>query len=64
MVDESCCSIGLLAAPSLGILCNEVGVETCLDSSRYLFWDNIHPTENGYRVLVDQILPNHMMNFF
>lgn len=63
VVDKSCCSTGILSALSLGILCNRLS-ETCLDDSKYLFWDTFHPTEKGYRAIVDQILQEEINNFF
>lgn len=63
VVDNSCCSTGILSAFSLGILCNRLS-ETCPDHSKYLFWDTFHPTEKGYRAIVDQIMKEHLMDLF
>ena len=46
---RGCCGTGLL---EVGPLCNSVEL-TCPDASEYLFWDSIHPTEAGYKVIAD-----------
>ncbi|KAF4353388.1 hypothetical protein F8388_016346 [Cannabis sativa] len=56
---EGCCGTGLF---EIGPLC-VVGMPTCLDASKYIFWDSMHPTQaaylaisNQYQQLLDQYL--------
>ncbi|XAR64213.1 Triacylglycerol lipase, partial [Bertholletia excelsa] len=53
VVDKGCCGTGKL---EVAILCNKL-TKTCPDASSHLFWDIFHPTEKGYRVILDKILP-------
>ncbi|XP_010935132.2 GDSL esterase/lipase EXL3 [Elaeis guineensis] len=39
------------------ILPNNLSQLTCPDATKYLFWDPDHPTEKGYQILVNKILP-------
>ncbi|XP_060184786.1 GDSL esterase/lipase EXL3-like [Lycium barbarum] len=57
---KGCCGSGNL---EVGILCTKYSA-ICEDDTKYLFWDNFHPTDKGYRILIDQIIKNHMNNFF
>ncbi|XP_059302392.1 GDSL esterase/lipase EXL3-like [Lycium ferocissimum] len=59
-VKKGCCGSGNI---EVGMLCNKYSA-TCEDDTKYLFWDSFHPTEKGYRVLVDQIIKNNMNKFF
>ncbi|KAK3007330.1 hypothetical protein RJ639_016746 [Escallonia herrerae] len=56
VVDRGCCGSGIV---EVAILCNHA-TPTCLDNSKYLFWDSFHPTEKGYRLLVGQIIPKYL----
>ncbi|XVF25715.1 hypothetical protein REPUB_Repub13aG0237600 [Reevesia pubescens] len=47
-VSHGCCGSGYLEA---GILCNP-GSFVCVDASKYVFFDSIHPTEKTYSKLV------------
>ncbi|KAL6995875.1 hypothetical protein U1Q18_006009 [Sarracenia purpurea var. burkii] len=60
VVDRGCCGTGEM---EVSILCNKLS-KTCSDHSAYLFWDSYHPTEKGYKILVNQILRKHIINFF
>ncbi|KAL3505420.1 hypothetical protein ACH5RR_035261 [Cinchona calisaya] len=60
VVDRGCCGTGLV---EVVFLCNNYS-KTCDDDSKYLFWDGYHPTEKGYRILVQQILQNSINSFF
>ncbi|KAL2341817.1 hypothetical protein Fmac_009757 [Flemingia macrophylla] len=46
-VDSGCCGSGYIEA---AILCNKVS-NVCLDRSKYVFWDSVHPTEKTYHNL-------------
>ncbi|OIT07442.1 gdsl esteraselipase exl3 [Nicotiana attenuata] len=56
VVDRGCCGTGNI---EVVILCNKYS-GTCEDDTKYLFWDSYHPTEKGYRILVDQILKKYV----
>ncbi|XP_060211795.1 GDSL esterase/lipase EXL3-like [Lycium barbarum] len=56
VVDKGCCGTGTIEAV---ILCNKYS-GTCEDDTKYLFWDSYHPTERGYRILVDQFLKKYI----
>ncbi|KAL1822895.1 hypothetical protein ACET3Z_009673 [Daucus carota] len=60
VVDKGCCGTGVL---EVSVLCNKFS-QTCPDHTKYLFWDSYHPTETGYKLLVDQILGNYINRFF
>ncbi|XP_028091041.1 GDSL esterase/lipase EXL3-like [Camellia sinensis] len=60
VADKGCCGTGNL---EVSILCNQL-TDTCPDDSVYVFWDSYHPTERGYRVLVNQILQSSLNKFF
>ncbi|XP_019420772.1 PREDICTED: uncharacterized protein LOC109330963 [Lupinus angustifolius] len=64
--DRGCCGTGNI---EVGILCNPYSINTCSNSSNYIFWDSYHPTEKTYHVLSSLVLDhkikdfsNHMMN--
>ncbi|XP_073272703.1 GDSL esterase/lipase At2g31550-like [Primulina huaijiensis] len=58
---RGCCGSGLLEA---GPLCNGL-TPICLNPSKYLFWDSIHPSESTYRFLAinltRELLPKFAM---
>ncbi|KAI3724487.1 hypothetical protein L2E82_36266 [Cichorium intybus] len=60
VVDKGCCGTGNL---EVAILCNHL-LPTCLDHSKYLFWDSYHPTDKGYTILINQILGKYVNDFF
>ncbi|XP_023006809.1 GDSL esterase/lipase At2g30310-like [Cucurbita maxima] len=50
--NTGCCGTGLAeVAP----LCNAL-TPTCEDSSKYLFWDSVHPTEAAYKFMTELFL--------
>ncbi|CAH9054954.1 unnamed protein product [Cuscuta europaea] len=60
VTDRGCCGTGNL---EVAILCNKFS-PTCEDHKKYFFWDSFHPTEQGYRIIVNQILPKYLPKFF
>ncbi|KAK4723087.1 hypothetical protein R3W88_013320 [Solanum pinnatisectum] len=54
-----CCGTGTIEAI---ILCNEFS-GICEDDTKYLFWNSYHPTEKGYKILVNEILKKYTNNF-
>ncbi|KAI3724387.1 hypothetical protein L2E82_36161 [Cichorium intybus] len=53
VIDRGCCGTGLL---EVVFLCNRLS-PTCLDDSKFFFWDSIHLTEIGCNIFVNQTLP-------
>ncbi|CAN4105224.1 unnamed protein product [Withania somnifera] len=60
VVDKGCCGTGSI---EVVILCNRYMSSTCEDDTKYLFWDSYHPTERGYRILVDQMIKKYINSF-
>lgn len=59
-MDKGCCGTGNLEA---AILCNRF-LPTCVDPSKYLFWDSYHPTDKGYNILMNQVVGKYVNDFF
>ncbi|KAL9261162.1 GDSL esterase/lipase EXL3-like protein [Drosera capensis] len=51
VADRGCCGTGLL---EVVVLCNMLD-KVCDDDSKYIFWDSYHPTEAGYKLIIDMI---------
>ncbi|KAM3289486.1 GDSL esterase/lipase EXL3 [Capsicum chacoense] len=60
VVDKGCCGTGSI---EVVILCNRYMSSTCEDDTKYLFWDSYHPSERGYRILVDQMVKKYINSF-
>ncbi|XP_059287507.1 GDSL esterase/lipase EXL3-like [Lycium ferocissimum] len=60
VVDKGCCGTGSI---EVVFLCNRYMSSTCEDDTKYLFWDSYHPTERGYRILVDQLMKKYINSF-
>lgn len=60
VVDKGCCGTGDLEVMAL---CNRWS-RVCQDKSKHLFWDSYHPSEQGYKVLVNLILKDYINQFF
>ncbi|CAI0435548.1 unnamed protein product [Linum tenue] len=37
------------------VLCNQLSPFTCANTSEYIFWDSVHPTEKANRILVSKV---------
>ena len=59
--ERGCCGTGNI---EVSILCNRFSINTCSNSSSYLFWDSYHPTEKAYFVLSSLVLDNKIKDFF
>ncbi|KAJ8538247.1 hypothetical protein K7X08_014787 [Anisodus acutangulus] len=57
IVDKGCCGTGKIEVA-------EICKFTCSNDNDYVFWDSFHPTEKAYRILVHQILVQHLSSFF
>ncbi|WOG91486.1 hypothetical protein DCAR_0310735 [Daucus carota subsp. sativus] len=60
VVDRGCCGTGDL---EVSVLCNKLSL-TCPDHTKYLFWDSYHPTETGYKLLINKIIGRYITRFF
>ncbi|CAI0435550.1 unnamed protein product [Linum tenue] len=49
---EGCCGTGYIEA---AVLCNQLSPFTCANTSEYIFWDSVHPTEKANRILVSKV---------
>ncbi|GAB2292216.1 GDSL esterase/lipase exl3, variant 2 [Dionaea muscipula] len=56
VVDKGCCGTGVL---EVSILCNKLD-KVCDDDAKYIFWDSYHPTEAGYKVIIDLIAQKYI----
>lgn len=56
MSDKGCCGTGNI---EVLVLCNKFS-GACDDDTKYVFWDSYHPTQNAYKVLVEQILEKYI----
>ncbi|KEH29926.1 GDSL-like lipase/acylhydrolase superfamily protein, putative [Medicago truncatula] len=41
----------------VAILCNLTSIGTCVDASKYVFWNSFHPTEATNKILMDHLIP-------
>ncbi|MED6156794.1 hypothetical protein PIB30_017788 [Stylosanthes scabra] len=56
---KGCCGTGLI---EMGPICNLLD-PTCVDPSKYLFWDAVHLTEIGYKFLAESGIQN-LLSYF
>nr|KYP38586.1 GDSL esterase/lipase EXL3 [Cajanus cajan] len=61
VTEKGCCGTGNI---EVGILCNRYSINTCSNSSTYIFWDSYHPTEKAYYVLSSLVLDKKIKDFF
>ncbi|KAJ8761431.1 hypothetical protein K2173_001562 [Erythroxylum novogranatense] len=54
VVNRGCC--GLLGTVEFGPLCNK-DTPVCVDASKFVFWDAVHPTEVTYNNLFEAMKP-------
>ncbi|GAA0159646.1 hydrolase [Lithospermum erythrorhizon] len=59
-VDKGCCGTGYI---EVAFLCNPT-TSTCPDVDKHFFWDSFHPSQQGYKLLVQQILSKYKNQFF
>ncbi|XP_062089265.1 GDSL esterase/lipase At2g40250-like [Humulus lupulus] len=57
---QGCCGTGLF---EVGPVCL-AGMATCLDASKYIFWDSAHPTQAAYMALANQFSQQLLLNMF
>ena len=51
MTTKGCCGTGMIEYAES---CR--GLSTCADRSKYLFWDSVHPSEEMYKIIADEVL--------
>ncbi|KAH1058735.1 hypothetical protein AAZX31_02G043800 [Glycine max] len=61
VTDRGCCGTGNI---EVSLLCNRYSIDTCSNSSNYIFWDSYHPTQKAYNVLSSLVLDNKIKDFF
>ncbi|XP_028774587.1 GDSL esterase/lipase EXL3-like [Neltuma alba] len=61
VTNKGCCGTGNI---EVGILCNPYSINTCTNSSDYVFWDSYHPTEKAYHALSSLVLDDKIKDFF
>ncbi|GAU22636.1 hypothetical protein TSUD_234580, partial [Trifolium subterraneum] len=61
VADRGCCGTGDL---EVGIFCNHYSSSICSNSSRYIFWDSFHPTQEAYNLLSSMVLDDKIKDFF
>ncbi|KAL8528651.1 hypothetical protein ACS0TY_006192 [Phlomoides rotata] len=49
---RGCCGTGTVETTSL--LCNPESIGTCSNSSQYVFWDSVHPSQAANQILADK----------
>ncbi|KAM7518148.1 hypothetical protein LguiB_017110 [Lonicera macranthoides] len=59
VVDRGCCGTGTL---ELAVMCNRLS-PTCSNETKYLFWDSFHPTEQGYKLVVQRVVSENANKF-
>nr|XP_023881286.1 GDSL esterase/lipase EXL3-like isoform X1 [Quercus suber] len=57
VANKGCCGTGYV---EVAILCNQLTPFTCIDDSKYVFFDSYHPTEKTYQIIVDGILKKYI----
>lgn len=51
---RGCCGTGTIETTSF--LCNPKSIGTCRNSTQYVFWDSVHPTQAANQVLADALI--------
>ncbi|KAG6477830.1 GDSL esterase/lipase EXL3-like [Zingiber officinale] len=51
-VAKGCCGTGIFEVTKT---CNRFTAGVCEDVSKYLFWDVYHPTERGYKIMIQKL---------
>ncbi|KAE8780050.1 GDSL esterase/lipase [Hordeum vulgare] len=58
---RGCCGTGLY---EMGYTCSEWDAAlTCVDASRYVFWDAVHPTERANRIVAEYLMNTTFRHF-
>lgn len=57
----ACCATGMF---EMGYACSRAGIFSCMDASRYVFWDSFHPTEKTNGIVANYLMKNTLAQFF
>lgn len=55
MTSMSCCATGMF---EMGYACSRASVMSCMDASKYVFWDSFHPTEKTNGIVAKYLTKN------
>jgi phospholipase/lecithinase/hemolysin len=56
----SCCATGMF---EMGYACSRASFFSCVDASRYVFWDSFHPTEKTNGIVANYFVKNALAQF-
>ncbi|QCD86971.1 zeta-carotene desaturase [Vigna unguiculata] len=56
----SCCATGMF---EMGYSCSRGSSFSCIDASRYVFWDSFHPTEKTNGIIAKYLVKNSLAQF-
>ncbi|KAJ4774898.1 GDSL esterase/lipase EXL3 [Rhynchospora pubera] len=54
---KGCCGTGHF---EVSFLCNSITASTCVDDTKFVFWDSVHPTQQAYKIIVDYVFPRYI----
>ncbi|KAJ3690790.1 hypothetical protein LUZ61_019954 [Rhynchospora tenuis] len=54
---SGCCGTGDF---EVSFLCNSITASTCVDDTKFVFWDSVHPTQQAYKIIVDYVFPRYI----
>ncbi|KAI4383234.1 hypothetical protein MLD38_009099 [Melastoma candidum] len=61
VAERACCGTGFY---EMSYLCNKHSLFTCMDASKFVFWDSFHPTERTNKILSDALLKSVLLPAF
>ncbi|KAK7287537.1 hypothetical protein RIF29_00818 [Crotalaria pallida] len=56
----ACCATGMF---EMGYACSRASLFSCMDASKYVFWDSFHPTEKTNGILANYVVYNALAQF-
>ncbi|KAL2340370.1 hypothetical protein Fmac_008310 [Flemingia macrophylla] len=56
----ACCATGMF---EMGYACSRASSFSCMDASKYVFWDSFHPTEKTNGIIAKYLLKNALAQF-
>ncbi|GAU32746.1 hypothetical protein TSUD_323140 [Trifolium subterraneum] len=56
----ACCATGMF---EMGYACSRASFFSCVDASRYVFWDSFHPTEKTNGIVANYLVKNALAQF-
>ncbi|KZV43378.1 acetylajmalan esterase-like [Dorcoceras hygrometricum] len=61
--ERACCGIGGKYSFNMTRMCGAPGVEVCSDPHRYMSWDGVHLTQEGYKIMSAWLIHNIFHKF-